>query len=165
MHRFAAIAVSASLLVNSAAIAAEQPASKIAGGPSTALRASQRVRITNDNGQLIGTVVSVTSDSVRITDGAQERAIPLAGVRRIDVSTGVTSKGAGAKKGALRWGLILAGVGAVSLGLQHDEVGEDGSSVGEAVALGLWSGGLFGGLIGAGIGAARAGEKWEKVWP
>jgi hypothetical protein len=123
------------------------------------------VRITNDNGQLIGTVVSVTSDSVRITDGAQERAIPLAGVRRIDVSTGVTSKGAGAKKGALRWGLILAGVGAVSLGLQHDEVGEDGSSVGEAVALGLWSGGLFGGLIGAGIGAARAGEKWEKVWP
>jgi len=165
MHRFAALAVSASLLVNSAAIAAEQPASRISSGPSTALRASQRVRIRHMHRFAARTVVSVTNDSVRITDGAQERAIPLAGVRRIDVSTGVTSKGAGAKKGAIRWGLILASVGAVSLGLQHDEVGEDGSSVGEAVALGLWSGGLFGGLIGAGVGAARAGEKWEKVWP
>jgi hypothetical protein len=59
----------------------------------------------------------------------------------------------------------MAGIGAVSLGLQHDEVGEDGSTVGEAVALGLWSGGLLGSVIGAGVGAARAGEKWQQVWP
>jgi len=157
MSRFVAIAVSASLLINSAAIAAEQPSTKISSG--------QRVRITNESGQLIGTVVTVSGDSVRITDGAQERTVPLAGVKRIDVSTGTTSKGAGAKKGAIRWGLIMAGLGAVSLGLQHDDVGEDGSSAGEAVALGLWSGGLFGSLIGAGVGAARAGEKWQKVFP
>jgi len=157
MFRIAAIAVSASILINSSALVAEQLSTKISNG--------QRVRITNDSGQLIGTVVAVTSDSIRITDGAQERTVELARVKRIDVSTGVTSKGAGAKKGAIRWGLIMAGIGAVSLGLQHDDVGEDGSSVGEAVALGLWSGGLFGGLIGAGVGAARAGEKWEKVWP
>jgi hypothetical protein len=43
--------------------------------------------------------------------------------------------------------------------LQHDEIGENGSSVGHAAALGAWSGGLFGGLIGAGVGAARAGEQ------
>lgn len=156
MHRFAALTVSASLLINSSAIA-EQPSSKIASG--------QRVRITNDSGQLLGTVVSVTTDSVRLTDGAQERTVPFAGVRRIDVSAGMTSKSGGARKGAIRWGLIMAGIGAVSLGLQHDDVGEDGSSVGEAVALGLWSGGLFGSLIGAGVGAARAGEKWHQVWP
>ncbi len=157
MSRFAAIAVSASLLINGAVASADQPATRIASG--------QRVRITNETNQFIGTVVAVTPDSVRITDGAQERTVPLAGVKRIDVSTGTTSKGAGAKKGALRWGLIFAAIGAVSLGLQHDDVGEDGSSAGEAVALGLWSGGLVGGLIGAGVGAARAGEKWEKVWP
>ena len=173
MSRFAAVAVSASMLINGAAVTADQPASKISSGPSTtlragpstALRAGQRVRITNDSGQLIGTVVAVTPDAVRITDGAQERTVSMSSVRRIDVSAGTTSKGAGAKKGAIRWGLIMAGIGAVSLGLQHDEVGEDGSSVGEAVALGLWSGGLFGGLIGAGVGAARAGEQWEHLWP
>src|SRR6185436_19394600 len=65
MSRFVAIAVSASLLINSAAIAAEQPSTKISSG--------QRVRITNESGQLIGTVVTVSGDSVRITDGAQER--------------------------------------------------------------------------------------------
>jgi hypothetical protein len=157
MFRITAIAVSASLLINSSALAAEQLPTTISNG--------QRVRITNESGQLIGTVAAVTSDSIRITDGAQERTVALARVKRIDVSTGMTSKGAGAKKGAIRWGVIMAGIGAVSLGLQHDDVGEDGSSAGEAVALGLWSGGLFGGLIGAGVGAARAGEKWEKVWP
>lgn len=157
MSRFAALAISASLLINSSAVAAEQSAPRISNG--------QRVRITNESGQLIGTVVTVAADSVRITDGARERTVSLLGVKRIDVSTGTTSKGAGAKKGALRWGLIFAGIGAVSLGLQHDDVGEDGSSAGEAVALGLWSGGLFGGLIGAGVGAARAGEHWEKVFP
>src|SRR5690349_10258665 len=123
MFRFAALAVSASLLVNSSAIATEQLSAKISAG--------HRVRITNDSGQLIGTVVAVTGDNIRITDGAQERAIALADVKRIEVSRGTTSKGAGAKKGALRWGLIFAGIGAVSLGLQHDDVGEDGSSVGE----------------------------------
>src|SRR6187549_2147827 len=108
MVRIAAIAVSASILINSSALVAEQLSTKISNG--------QRVRITNDSGQLIGTVVAVTSDSIRITDGAQERTVELARVKRIDVSTGVTSKGAGAKKGAIRWGLIMAGIGAVSLG-------------------------------------------------
>jgi hypothetical protein len=81
------------------------------------------------------------------------------------VSRGNTSKAAGAKKGAL-WGAVIAGtIGAISLGLQHETVGEDGSSAGKAAALGAFSGGLFGGLIGAGVGAARAGEKWQTVWP
>ena len=166
MFRFASIALSASLVLNSPAGAMTQPGSRISSGPSTALRAGQRVRITHANGQqMIGTVVAVTADAARLTDGAQEQTIDLSGARRIEVSNGSTSKGAGAKTGALRWGLIMGAVGAISLGLQHEEVGEEGSSVGEAVALGLWSGGLFGGLIGAGIGAARAGEKWETTWP
>ena len=63
------------------------------------------------------------------------------------------------------WRAVIAGtIGAIHSSLQHETVG-DGSSVGKAAALGAWSGGLFGGLIGAGVGAARAGEKWEQVWP
>jgi hypothetical protein len=56
-----------------------------------------------------------------------------------------------------------AGSGAISLGLQHDQVGDGSSVVGSAVALGAWSGMLFGGLIGAAIGAGHSGERWERV--
>ena len=53
------------------------------------------------------------------------------------------------------------GFGAISLGLQHDQVG-DGSSVGGAVAGRLvWD--ALGGLIGAAIGAGHSGERWERV--
>ena len=56
-------------------------------------------------------------------------------------------------------------VGAISLGLQHRQVGAGGSLVGEAAALGAFSGGLFGGLIGAAVGAGRAGDRWKEVKP
>jgi len=136
-----------------------QPAAKIAPG--------QRVRVTTDSDTAVGTVVAVTPDSVRLTDGAVERTVSLTNARRIEVSLGGKSKGAGAKKGAIRGALILGAAGAILAGLQHEEIGEDpeGVSVGHAAALGAWSGGLFGGLIGAGVGAARAGEKWELVFP
>ena len=127
----------------------------------------QRVRLWTEAAEAVtGRVVAVTPETLQMAqDGRDPVTVAVATVRRVEVSRGGSSKGAGAKKGAL-WGAIVAGtIGAISLGLQHDTVGEDGSSVGEAVALGLWSGGLFGGLIGAGIGAARAGEKWEQVWP
>jgi hypothetical protein len=111
-------------------------------------------------------VASLTADGFEIANenGSAQR-VARSTVRRIEVSRGVTSKGSGALKGAM-WGAIIVGAaGAVLAGLQHDQIGENGSSVGHAAALGAWSGGLFGGLIGAGVGAARAGEKWEQVWP
>ena len=127
----------------------------------------QRVRVwTAAPEAIIGRVVSVAADGLEIAnENSAPQRVARSTVRRIDVSRGVTSKGSGAMKGAL-WGAIIMGAaGAVLAGLQHDQIGEDGSSVGHAAALGAWSGGLFGGLIGAGVGAARAGERWEQVWP
>lgn len=127
----------------------------------------QRVRVTvGKNTVREGRVVEVSADAFRLAVTESDLStIDKRSVTKLEVSRGVTSKGSGARKGAIRWGIIMAAIGAISLGLQHDDVGEDGSSVGEAIALGAFSGGLFGGLIGAGVGAARAGEKWEQVWP
>ena len=127
----------------------------------------ERVRVwTSAPEAVTGRIVSVSADGLEISNasGAPVRVARPA-LTRIEVSRGVTSKGAGARKGAIWGAIILAGAGAVLAGLQHDQIGEDGSSVGHAAALGAWSGGLFGGLIGAGVGAARAGERWEQVWP
>ncbi len=127
----------------------------------------QRVRIWTDAADAVtGRVTAITPDTVQVEiDGRDAATVAVSAVRRVDVTRGHTSRGAGFKKGALRGVLIMAAIGAISLGLQHDAVGEDGSSVGEAVALGVWSGGLFGGLIGGAIGAARAGDRWEQIYP
>lgn len=150
-------ALAACLIATVTITAAAQPAPAIAAG--------QRVRITDDSGTQIGTVIAVTADNIRVTDGAREQTITLTGARRIEVSKGGSNRGASAKKGAIRGAIISGAIGAILLGLQHEQVGDNGSSFGKAAALGAWSGGLFGGLIGAGIGAARAGEQWEQVWP
>jgi len=128
---------------------------------------AQRVRIWTAAAEaMTGRVAAVGRDTVEIdVDGRDRATVATRTIRRIEISGGKKSRGAGAKHGAL-WGAAIAGaIGAISLGLQHDDVGEDGTSVGEAVALGLWSGALFGGAIGAGIGAARAGETWTQVFP
>ena len=127
----------------------------------------QRVRVWTDAADAItGRVTTVTPNAVQVAvDGREPATLPVSSIRRVEGSRSQTSRGAGFKKGAIRGAIIMAAIGAISLGLQHDTVGEDGSSVGEAVALGVWSGGLFGGLIGGAIGAARAGDRWEQVWP
>jgi len=126
----------------------------------------QRVRVwTSAPEAIIGRLTSVSADGFEVSSesGAPSRVAKHT-VKRIEVSRGVTSKGSGSMKGAM-WGAIVMGAaGAVLAGLQHEQIGESGSSVGHAAALGAWSGGLFGGLIGAGVGAARAGERWEQVW-
>ena len=127
-----------------------------------------RIRVSAaDHPKQAGRVTAVDSTTISIQpDGAAAPvSIARTTVKRIDISRGVRTKGQGAKRGALRWGLIAAIVGAISLGLQHDTVGENGTSAGEAAALGAFSGALVGGLIGAAAGAGRAGEKWEKIYP
>ncbi len=127
----------------------------------------QRVRIWTDASEaVVGRVVAVTPQGLQIAGaGANPINVSTAAVRRVEVSRGQTSRGTGFRRGAIRGALILAAVGAVSGALQHEQVGEDGATVAEAAALGLWSGGLFGGLIGGAIGAARAGDRWQQVWP
>ena len=140
--------------------------------PSTAqarlpIAVDQRVRVWTDAADTtIGRVTAVTPDTVQLAiDERQQATVAVSTIRRVEVSRSHTSRGAGFKKGAIRGAIIMAAIGAVLLPLRHESVGEDGSSVGEAVALGAWSGGLFGGLMGGAIGAARAGDRWERVYP
>jgi hypothetical protein len=127
----------------------------------------QRVRIWTDAADaVIGRVTAVNQDTVQVApDGREATTVPVSAMRRIEISRGRTSRGSGVKKGAIRGAIILAAIGAVSSGLQHEQIGDDGATVTEAALLGIWSGGLFGGLIGGGIGAARSGDRWEQVWP
>ena len=124
-----------------------------------------RIRVsTADIRKGIGVVEAVTSDTLvfRPDDATTSVTIPIAALRRLEISRGASARKSSAWRGA-KWGAAIgAGAGAISLGLQHEEVG-GGSSVGEAAALGVWSGGLFGGAIGALVGAARATEQWERV--
>ena len=129
------------------------------------LAIDQHARISTATSTQTGRVIAVNAESVRLAvDGRDTTTIPVPSITRIDVSR-VTSKASSIKKWAVRGALIAGAIGAVSLGLQHDSVGEDGSSAGKAAALGAWSGGLLGGLVGAGIGATRGGEHWQQVWP
>ena len=124
----------------------------------------QRVRVTIANDTtVVGRVSAVAADGFQIA-GEDGKTYPVgkSGISRIEVSRGRASKW---KQYALRGAIISGVIGAISLGLQHDDVGENGSSVGKAAALGVWSGGLFGGLIGGAIGAAKSADRWETVWP
>ena len=127
----------------------------------------QQVRVWTDAADaVVGRVAAVTPQSVQIAvAGRDPVTVATTAVRRVEVSRGTRSRGAGFRRGAIRGALILGALGAVLLPLQRGEVGDDGATVAEAAALGIWSGGLFGGLIGGAIGAARAGDRWEQVWP
>ena len=142
-------------------------ASPVSAQSTLPIAVDQRVRLWTDAPQaVIGRVISITADGVQVSDNGREAVVVATrSVRRADVSRQHTSRGAGFKKGAIWGAIILASFSAVSATLQRETIGEDGATVGEAVALGIWSGGLFGALIGGGIGAARAGDKWEQVWP
>jgi hypothetical protein len=136
-------------------LAAQQPPEFVPGS---------RVRVSVADGRrLTGRVEQATADTlVLLPEGQAALSIPIADVNRVDISRGSQSRGQSAWRYA-KWGAAIgAASGAISLGLQHDQVG-DGSSVGSAVALGAWSGMLFGGLIGAAIGAGHSGERWERV--
>lgn len=125
-----------------------------------------RVRVwTMELEKVVGVVQEVTSVTLvlNVDDGARRMSIPLASLTRIETSGGRVPRGQAAWKAA-RWGALFGAVpGAISLGLQHEQVGESGSSVPGAVALGAFAGGLFGGMIGAAIGAIRPGERWQEA--
>jgi hypothetical protein len=125
-----------------------------------------RVRVsTRTLDEKTGVVESAAADvlSIRFDGELGSLSIPVAELTRVEVSQGPRGRCTAAWSKA-KWGALIGAVpGAISLALQHDQVGEDGSSAGEAALLGAWSGGLFGGLIGAAIGALSPGEAWERV--
>ena len=134
---------------------------------SLPIAVDQRVRLWTDAADAVtGRVTAVTPSTAQVAvDGRDPVTIATTAVRRVEISRGRTSRGAGFRKGAIRGAISLAAIAAVSGALQHEQVGEDGATVTEAALLGIWSGGLFGALIGGGIGAARAGDDWQQVWP
>lgn len=100
--------------------------------------------------------------SIRLDGELGSISIPVAELKSIEISHGPRTRCAAAwSKG--KWGALIGGISGISLGFQHEEVGEEGLSFGEAALLGAWSGGLIGGLIGAAIGAGNPGEVWENV--
>ncbi len=126
----------------------------------------QRVRITTTAGErLTGSVGEKTSDAlvVELDDEGGSRSIPLVDVRTLEIGS-PQSRCQSAWSRAKWWALIGAASG-LTLGFQHEQVGEDGSTFAEAAALGAWSGGLIWGLIGAWIGAENPGEEWVTVNP
>jgi hypothetical protein len=130
------------------------------------VESGQRVRVTTTAGErLTGRVGEKSSDALvlELDDDGGSRTIPLVDVKTLQAGS-PQSRCQSAWSKAKWWALIGAASG-LTLGLQHEQVGEDGSSFGEAAALGAWSGGLFGGLIGAWIGAANPGEEWVTIYP
>jgi hypothetical protein len=134
---------------------------------SLPIAVNQRVRLWTDaSDAIVGRVTLVNPQTVQVeVTGVEPITVATSAVRRVEVSRSQTTKGQGFKKGALWGAIILASIGAVSGGLQHEQVGDDGATVAEAALLGIWSGALFGGLIGGAIGAARSGDQWQQVWP
>ena len=132
------------------------------------LDAGVRVRVsTPDVDKITGRIEKLTADTLLIKFDGESRSIsvPFVELTKIEVSRGRRSRAQAAWSKA-KWGALIGAVpSAISLGFGHEQIGENGSSVGKAAALGAWSGGLFGGLIGAAIGAINPGEEWEIVTP
>lgn len=126
----------------------------------------ERIRVKTLAGdRLTGRVAETSSDTIVIElDGdSGSRSIPKGDLASIETGAPRSrSRGAWSKA---KWGALIGAVSGTTLGFQHEQVGEDGASVAEAIALGAWSGGLFGGLIGAAIGALSPAEEWVKVNP
>ncbi len=121
---------------------------------------------TADLGRVMGRVQSLTADELvfRVPSRNLPFTVPLAEITMLERSRSVTRRQS-AWTGA-KWGALVGAIpGALSLGLQHEQVGKEGSSVAKAATLGAFSGGLFGGLIGAAVGAGRAGDRWERLEP
>jgi hypothetical protein len=126
----------------------------------------KRVRVTTTAGErLTGRMGERTSDAlvIDLDDDGGTRSIPLVDVTTLE--TGRPQSRCQSAWSKAKWWALIGAASGLTLGFQHEQVGEDGSSFAEAAALGAWSGGLFGGLIGAWIGAANPGEEWVTVSP
>jgi hypothetical protein len=130
-----------------------------------AIDVGARIRVwTPEMGNVTGRARASTADTLVLQPdgGTTTVSIPLTTFVRIEINRGSQSRMNSAWRHA-KWGALIGAVpGAISLGLQHEQVG-GGSSAAKAALLGAWSGGLFGALIGGVVGAVNPGQDWERV--
>jgi hypothetical protein len=127
----------------------------------------QRVRVWTDAPEaIIGRVAASSPSTLQVSiEGRVPTPIAMSAIKRVEVNRQARSRSSHFWRGAM-WGAIIGGAAGAVLAIpQKDQLGEDGASTGEAMALGAWSGGLFGGLFGGAIGAGKGGDRWEQVWP
>lgn len=120
--------------------------------------------------EVIGTLVRLRSDELRIQTSAQETVrVPVAEVSRLDVSNGRRSNARkGGIVGAAFGGVLGIAVGALAGAFANDESSEPGNHIPESIAYGFAFGAASGALIGLGIGSMSQGDDWREVskpWP
>jgi hypothetical protein len=128
------------------------------------LEPGQRVRLTTTAGdRLTGRVAETDSDAfvIDLEDESGSRSVARSDLASIETAR-ARSRAGGAWHKA-KWFALIGAVSGTTLGFQHEQVGDDGATVGEAVALGVWSGGIVGGLLGAAVGALSPGDEWVKI--
>ena len=115
-----------------------------------------RVRLEITSGaQVIGTIVALESDTIRVASRNAAVAVPRNSVMSYDVSLG-RERGRGARRGALAGGALGFAVVVASLGRDTATVNRQPSDLRAAVPIGI---GLL--ALGAAIGSALAPEQWD----
>jgi hypothetical protein len=148
-----------------------------AGEPAT-LGIGSRVRVQQgprkDNPKLAGRVVATDADTLTLSlDGGSTRSVPWSSVRRIEVSQGRRSAGAGMLRGA-GIGLALGVVAGALVGATRpdDRCYSDPRrdtwclelfTTNDYAFLGAITLGGTGAVVGGGVGAAWRGERWAPV--
>lgn len=135
-----------------------------------ALAAGTRVRLTTDAlGKGVYSVVRATADTLVVTPrgAAMPQSVPIAAVRRLEVSLGRRSRLAGAGRGAA-YGLIggvVTGVarGYLGGGTEAAPGAEGDRSAGDNAALYGIIFGVLGGIGGSIVGVIRPGERWRRM--
>jgi len=145
--------------------------STIALGQAPTVPPGTRVRVNAawPNTDVVGRVQSSTADTIAVETYAGTRSVPLATVKRIDVSVG-RSHAEGARRGFLYGAIGLGGTVAAVLVAGHFVANDDtcgGSECIDDLALApilIPIGAAFGGVAGGIIGVLAGSEQWDGVY-
>ena len=132
-----------------------------AAQPTWTLPPGSRVRLTVQDSQMIGSVISAEPDSLRIRFPGHDSTWTLAwsAISTMDIAR-PTPRSDNARKGAIVGGVVGAVAGGV-IGASHRKPNDwfDPAIMGAGVGL------LAGAALGGAVGAAGESERWERVLP
>ena len=136
------------------------------GQQESVVAPSDRVRVsapTFSTKRLIGTVIALKTDTleIKVKSGATYLQIPFSSVKKLEVSRGSGSRGAGTLKGA-GLGFLIGAAGGALVGYIADEEGNDLPPE-HAALIGAGFFATIGIVVGGITGAVRSSERWEQV--